>query len=198
MAPNVPGKYNNCSAFCSRASHHFYTGLKWYPINPIQVNHTGVPNMLKLSRLTDYAAVVMAQIARYPHKPHAAAELAQAVTLPQPTVSKTLKMLVRAGLLVSQRGAQGGYCLARPASKITAADIIAAIEGPVAMTECSQAEGDCELAATCGVSDNWQRVSLAIRSLLDSVTLAHLADTTPIKLPVQLPIQSISLAAESA
>jgi FeS assembly SUF system regulator len=154
--------------------------------------------MLKLSRLTDYAAVVMAQIARHPQASHAAADLAEAVQLPHPTVSKTLKMLVKAGLLESQRGAQGGYRLARPASQITAADIISAIEGPVAMTECSQAEGECELAATCGVADNWQRVSLAIRTLLESVTLAHLADTAPIKLPVQLPIQSISLSAASA
>ncbi|UXZ56035.1 SUF system Fe-S cluster assembly regulator [Halomonas sp. 7T] len=154
--------------------------------------------MLKLSRLTDYAAVVMAQIARYPQASHTAADLAEAVQLPHPTVSKTLKMLVKAGLLDSQRGAQGGYRLARPASHITTAEIISAIEGPVAMTECSQAEGECELAATCGVSDNWQRVSLAIRTLLESVTLAHLADTTPIKLPVQLPIQTISLSAASA
>ncbi|MDP3534097.1 SUF system Fe-S cluster assembly regulator [Halomonas sp. M1] len=154
--------------------------------------------MLKLSRLTDYAAVVMAQIARYPHDSHTAAGLAEAVQLPHPTVSKTLKMLVKAGLLESQRGAQGGYRLARPASHITAAEIISAIEGPVAMTECSQAEGECELAATCGVADNWQRVSLAIRTLLESVTLAHLADTTPIKLPVQLPIQTINLSAASA
>ncbi|MCK2182451.1 SUF system Fe-S cluster assembly regulator [Halomonas getboli] len=153
--------------------------------------------MLKLSRLTDYAAVVMAQIARHPEQPHAAAELAEAVQVPRPTVSKTLKMLVRAGLLESRRGAQGGYSLARPASQITAGDIIAAIEGPVAMTECSQAEGDCELVDTCGVSDNWQRVSLAMQTLLHSVTLAHLADTTPIKLPVQLPIQGVSLAAEA-
>ncbi|WP_136248910.1 SUF system Fe-S cluster assembly regulator [Halomonas borealis] len=153
--------------------------------------------MLKLSRLTDYAAVVMAQIARHPEQPHAAAELSEAVQVPHPTVSKTLKMLVRAGLLESRRGAQGGYSLARPASQITAGDIIAAIEGPVAMTECSQAEGDCELVDTCGVSDNWQRVSLAVQTLLHSVTLAHLAATTPIKLPVQLPIQSVSLAAEA-
>ncbi|RDB44028.1 SUF system Fe-S cluster assembly regulator [Halomonas sp. DQ26W] len=154
--------------------------------------------MLKLSRLTDYAAVVMAQIARHPERSHAAADLAEAVQLPHPTVSKTLKMLVRAGLLESRRGAQGGYSLARPASRITARDIITAIEGPVAMTECSHVDGDCDLLATCGVSDNWQRVSLAVRTLLDSVTLAHLADTSPIKLPVQLPIQSISLAADSA
>ncbi|MGM0702541.1 MAG: SUF system Fe-S cluster assembly regulator [Pseudomonadota bacterium] len=154
--------------------------------------------MLKLSRLTDYAAVVMAQIARHPDQSHAAGELAEAVQLPHPTVSKTLKMLVRAGLLESRRGAQGGYSLARPASQITARDIITAIEGPVAMTECSQADGDCDLVSVCGVADNWQRVSLAIRTLLDSVTLAHLADTTPIKLPVQLPIQSVSLAADTA
>lgn len=154
--------------------------------------------MLKLSRLTDYAAVVMAQIARQPQASHAAADLAEAVQLPHPTVSKTLKMLAKAGLLASQRGAQGGYRLARPASQITAADIISAIEGPVAMTECSQAQGECELAATCGVADNWQRVSLAIRTLLESVTLAHLAASTPLKLPVQLPIQSISLSAVSA
>ena len=107
--------------------------------------------MLKLSRLTDYAAVVMAQIARHSQASHAAAELAEAVQLPHPTVSKTLKMLVRAGLM-----------------------------------------------ATCGVADNWQRVSLAMRTLLESVTLAHLADTAPIKLPVQLPIQTISLSAASA
>lgn len=153
------------------------------------------PTMLKLSRLTDYAAVVMAQIARHPDQSHAAAELAEAVLLPHPTVSKTLKMLVRAGLLQSRRGVQGGYQLARPATHITASDIITAIEGPVAMTECSHADGDCGLIGNCGVADNWQRVSLAIRTLLDSVTLAHLSQTTPIKLPVQLPIQSVTLAA---
>ncbi|MCS2609888.1 SUF system Fe-S cluster assembly regulator [Halomonas dongshanensis] len=154
--------------------------------------------MLKLSRMTDYAAVVMAHIARFPHMPHAATDIADAVQLPHPTVSKTLKSLVRAGLLTSQRGAHGGYRLARPASRITAADIIAAIEGPVAMTECSQEQGDCELAATCGLADNWQRVSLAMRTLLESVTLAHLADSTPLKLPVQLPIQSITIPAVSS
>ncbi|WP_027967032.1 SUF system Fe-S cluster assembly regulator [Halomonas halocynthiae] len=153
--------------------------------------------MLKLSRLTDYAAVVMAQIARHPEQSYTAAKLADAVGLPRPTVSKTLKMLVRARLLESRRGASGGYFLARPASHITAIDIITAIEGPVAMTECSQAQGECELADTCGVADNWQRVSLAVRGLLDSVTLAHLSDTAPIKLPVQLPIQSVSLAVEA-
>ncbi len=153
--------------------------------------------MLKLSRLTDYAAVLMAQIARHPDRAYAATELAEAVQLPHPTVSKTLKMLVRAGLLVSRRGARGGYSLARAPSQISASDIIAAIEGPVAMTECSQIDGDCELLGNCSVADNWQRVTLGVQTLLDSVSLTHLAQTTPIKLPVQLPIQSVTLAASA-
>ena len=154
--------------------------------------------MLKLSRMTDYAAVILAQIARYPEQPKPATELAESVQLPHPTVSKTLKMLVRAGLLESRRGARGGYSLARPASRITVIDIIAAIEGPVAMTECSHIGGECDLLATCGVADNWQRVTLAVQALLGSVTLAHLIDSVPIKLPMQLPIQSVSLAADMA
>ncbi|GAB2797037.1 SUF system Fe-S cluster assembly regulator [Halomonas shantousis] len=150
-----------------------------------------------MSKLTDYAAVVMAQIARHPQQAHAAAELSEVVQLPYPTVSKTLKMLARAGLLESRRGVLGGYRLARPASSITASDIIAAIEGPVAVTECSHADGGCDLLGTCGVADNWQRVSLAIGALLDSVTLAHLAQDSPLKLPVQLPIQSVTLASSA-
>ncbi|WP_251976856.1 SUF system Fe-S cluster assembly regulator [Salinicola avicenniae] len=149
--------------------------------------------MLKLSKLTDYAAVIMAQIARDPGHAHTASELSQCVSLPQPTVGKTLKMLSRSGLLVSRRGAHGGYVLSRAPADITASDIIAAIEGPIGMTECSHADGDCELQETCGVADNWQRVSLAIRTLLEGVTLAHLAQSSPIKLPVQLPIQSVTL-----
>ncbi|MCM2132079.1 SUF system Fe-S cluster assembly regulator [Larsenimonas rhizosphaerae] len=153
--------------------------------------------MLRLSRMSDYAAVVMAQIARYPDSAHAAAELSDAVGVPRPTVSKTLKMLMQAGLLTSRRGAQGGYRLARSPHQISVSEIIGAIEGPVAMTECSQDGSVCELAATCGVADNWQRVSMAIRQFLDSVTLADLAQTAPIKLPLMLPIQSVSVASIS-
>ncbi|MCM2972849.1 MULTISPECIES: SUF system Fe-S cluster assembly regulator [Larsenimonas] len=153
--------------------------------------------MLRLSKMSDYAAVVMAHIARYPEQAHAAAELSEAVGVPRPTVSKTLKMLMHAGLLQSRRGAQGGYRLTRTPIEISVSEIIEAIEGPVAMTECSQAEGECGLAATCGVADNWQRVSMAIRQFLDSVTLADLAQKTPIKMPVMLPIQSVSLASIS-
>lgn len=154
--------------------------------------------MLKLSRLTDYAAIIMAQIARYPESSCAATDIAEAVRLPHPTVSKTLKMLVRAGLLNSSRGAQGGYRLARDPARITVIDIITAMEGPVAITECSHEEGTCELIDRCDLAGNWQRVTQGVRTLLDSVTLAHLAAPTPIKLPVRLPIQSVTLATEAS
>lgn len=86
--------------------------------------------MLKLSRLTDYAAVVMAQIARHPQASHAAADLAEAVQLPHPTVSKTLKMLVRAGLLASQRGAQGGIGSLGPRRKLPQPTLFRPLKGP--------------------------------------------------------------------
>ncbi|WP_110666190.1 SUF system Fe-S cluster assembly regulator [Salinicola halophilus] len=150
--------------------------------------------MLKLSKLTDYAAVIMAQIARDPRRAHTASELSERANLPYPTVGKTLKMLAKAGLVVSRRGSHGGYALARTPEDISASDIIVAIEGPIGMTECSHADGECDLMDVCGVADNWQRVSMAIRTLLDGVTLAHLAQTSPIKLPVHLPIQSVTLS----
>lgn len=148
--------------------------------------------MLKLSKLTDYAVVIMAQLAREADHQYAAAELAEVIGLPKPTVSKLLKMLVKAELLVSRRGTQGGYQLARPASAITASDLISAIEGPVAMTECSLQDSQCDLISQCGVADNWQRVTQAVHQLLASVTLAQLAQKQPIKLP-WLQIQALTL-----
>jgi len=136
--------------------------------------------VLKLSKLSDYSAVVMAQIARQPDQPLSAPELAEKVNLPRPTVSKTLKLLHKANLVISRRGVQGGYLLAKAPADIRVSDIIAAIDGPVAMTACSQDHNDCDLAEVCGVADNWQRVSEAIRSLLDSVTLEQLAQREPL------------------
>ncbi|MBB1485178.1 SUF system Fe-S cluster assembly regulator [Oceanospirillum sediminis] len=138
--------------------------------------------MLKLSKLTDYAAVVMAHIARTPDQLFTASDIADHVQIPKPTVSKTLKMLQKGGLLISHRGAQGGYGLARAPQQITASDIIDAIEGPFGMTECSQEDALCNLQETCGVADNWQRVSLAIRQMLSSITLVQLAQKEPLQM----------------
>lgn len=140
--------------------------------------------MLRLSKLTDYGTVVLAEMARQPERHHSAAELATTLHLAAPTVSKLLKQFTRGGLVKSQRGAKGGYSLARPPEEITAVQIIDAIEGPVAITQCSMSHSRCGIEAVCGVGHNWQRISLAIRDSLNSVTLAQLA--RPVAMPPRL------------
>lgn len=131
--------------------------------------------MLRLSKLTDYGTVILSQMARDPDKLHSAADLAVRSHLAAPTVSKLLKLFTKAGLVSSHRGAHGGYALARPAEAITAVQIIDAIEGPVAITQCSLSHNQCGIEAVCGIGHNWQRISLAIRDALRGVTLAQLA-----------------------
>lgn len=140
--------------------------------------------MLRLSKLTDYGTVVLAEMARDPQRLYSAGELATALHLAAPTVSKLLKQFAKAGLVSSQRGAKGGYSLARPAEDITAVHIIDAIEGPVAITQCSMSHSRCGIEAVCGIGHNWQRISLAIRDALKGVTLAQLA--RPVALPPRL------------
>lgn len=132
--------------------------------------------MLKMSRLTDYGTGVLAYLAATGDAPHSASQVAERTGLPAATVSKILKLLTRGGLVTSHRGAQGGYVLARPASQITAAEVIDALEGPVALTECSVEAGSCELEASCLVGNAWQRINVAIRRALDEISLAELAD----------------------
>src|SRR5690348_5943753 len=131
--------------------------------------------MLRLSKLTDYGTVVLAGMAREPQRLHTAAELAAGLHLAVPTVSKLLMQFAKAGLVSSQRGARGGDALARPAEEISAVAIIDAIEGPVAITQCSMSHSRCGIEAVCGIGHNWQRISLAIRESLSTVTLAQLA-----------------------
>jgi len=145
--------------------------------------------LLRLSKLTDYGTVVLSQMAREPARLHAAAELATSVHLAAPTVSKLLKLFARAGIVSSHRGARGGYSLARPAEAITAVQIIDAIEGPVAITQCSMSHSRCGIEAVCGIGHNWQRISLAIRDSLKNVTLAQLA--RPVALPPRLDFKAV-------
>ncbi|MBX5459973.1 MAG: SUF system Fe-S cluster assembly regulator [Steroidobacteraceae bacterium] len=131
--------------------------------------------MLRISRLTDYATVILAVLAEAPDRLQTAAALAEQTQLSLPTVSKLLKQLQRAGLVSSTRGLRGGYQLARPATKITAGDILDALEGPVALTDCSSGHGHCDLERTCRVGHAWQRLNLSIRRSLQEVSLAQLA-----------------------
>ncbi|HKE95796.1 MAG TPA: SUF system Fe-S cluster assembly regulator [Povalibacter sp.] len=131
--------------------------------------------MLRISKLTDYGTVILAHLASQPERSLAAAEVAERTHIALPTVSKLLKTLQRAGLVSSTRGSLGGYQLARPASEITAAKILDALEGPFAITECSGQHSNCGIESNCQVGHVWQRVNGAIRRALNDVTLAQLA-----------------------
>ncbi len=131
--------------------------------------------MLRMGKLTDYATVVLASLAQEPARHRAAAELAERTRLSRPTVSKVLKGLQRAGMVISSRGAQGGYRLSRGPEQITAAQILDVFEGPIAITECSGASSHCGIERQCRVGGAWQRVNAAIRHTLEEVTLRELA-----------------------
>jgi FeS assembly SUF system regulator len=131
--------------------------------------------MFRVSRLTDYATVVMACIAAHPDAVLSTAEIAEEAHLELPTVSKLLKSLGHAGLVESFRGVNGGYRLARPAQAISVADIVEAMEGPLGMTECSLSEGHCERQQQCGVRGSWQRINHVLDSALRSMSLADMS-----------------------
>ncbi len=130
--------------------------------------------MLRISKLTDYGTVVLAHLASNQAAVCSAADVAATTGVALPTVSKLLKSLARAELVVSTRGANGGYRLSRAPHEITAADVIDALEGPVSITECSASDGDCEHEGICSVGDAWQRINVAIRRALQDITLNDL------------------------
>lgn len=135
--------------------------------------------MLRVSRLTDYATVVMTCIAAHPGDVLSTAQIADEARLELPTVSKLLKSLGHAGLVESFRGVNGGYRLARPASAISLAQIVEALEGPIGMTECSLAEGQCDRESQCGVRGSWQRINNVVDNALRAVTLADMLKPPP-------------------
>jgi FeS assembly SUF system regulator len=134
--------------------------------------------VLRITRLSDYAIVLLGAAARAAPAGVTARGAAEQTRLPLPAVKKILKVLVREQLLESQRGTSGGYRLSRPATQIALADVIAAIEGPFALTDCDQSlkSGNrlCEYIEQCGVQANWARVNGIVRRALASVTLADM------------------------
>ena len=130
---------------------------------------------MRLSNLADYAVVTMGAAARHCGGGRtSAAELAAETGLPAPTVAKLVSRLSAAGLLRSVRGAGGGLQLARPAAAITLADIVEAVEGPIALSACSDG-GDCAIDQTCAVRPHWPVVNQALRGALASVSLVQLS-----------------------
>jgi FeS assembly SUF system regulator len=132
--------------------------------------------MIRMTKQTDYGIVLLSRMAGLPSRQFNATELAAETRLPQPTVSKILKILGRAGLLHSHRGVKGGYTLARDPEIITVTEIIGALEGPIGITECiDDTPGECSHEARCPVRGNWHRINEAIRQALDGINLAEMA-----------------------
>lgn len=130
---------------------------------------------MRLSNLADYAVVTMSAAARHCGGGRtSAAELAAETGLPAPTVAKLVSKLTAAGLLRSLRGAHGGLQLARPAAAITLADIVEAVEGPIALTACIEGT-DCSVDHECRVRPHWPLVNKALRGALADISLTQLA-----------------------
>jgi FeS assembly SUF system regulator len=138
--------------------------------------------MIRITKQTDYGIVLLSHLANHPDRLFNAPELAAEARLPLPMVSKILKLLARDGLLMSHRGVKGGYGLARDAAEISMAAVIAALEGPIAITECIDTSGDCSHERLCPVRSNWHRINLALREALEGINLAEMAQPLAPKL----------------
>ncbi len=131
--------------------------------------------MIKLSRLTDYAVVILSEMVREPGLLMAASTLAGQTNLPEPTVAKILKLLAKQRLVTSVRGVSGGYRLERAAAELQVTDIITAMEGPIALTACVEGSEDCcSLEKNCSMRGRWNPVNAALHQALGTVTLADM------------------------
>lgn len=133
--------------------------------------------MLRITRQSDYGILVLSHLANVGGgETHAASEVAVRIGLPLPIVSKILKAFVRADILESERGAKGGYRLARPPEEVSVSQIIAALEGPIAITFCSEdSDVECSHEHCCPMRSNWQIINHRIKQTFDSITLAEMA-----------------------
>lgn len=136
--------------------------------------------MIRMSRLADYGVILMTHIANRSAVMLSGPEIAADLKLPAPTVSKVLKRLGQAGLLISHRGAKGGYTLAQAPEAVSVADIIAAVEGPIALTECiDDSPGACDIEAFCPTRRNWRIINDTVREALSRVSLADMLSPFP-------------------
>lgn len=153
--------------------------------------------MFKINKLTDYAMLVITRLAENPAALLSAQQLAEECHLELPTVSKVLKLLCRADLLTSVRGAHGGYRLERGAEAISITDVISAIEGPIGVTECSVEPGSCSHEPVCQLRGNWHVIDREIHNVLDNLSIADMlqplsvaGNRQSIRLPIKLQQQA--------
>ena len=137
--------------------------------------------MLRITTQTDYGIVLLTHLAADPERRVNAPELADETSLPQPMVAKILKLLARAGILESHRGVNGGYGLAGRPEDLSVAEVIAALEGQISITECTDdTPGLCPQEEVCRLRSNWNRINLAIQEALDGISLAEM--TGPVRM----------------
>jgi FeS assembly SUF system regulator len=155
--------------------------------------------MLRIGKLTDYATVILATLAADRLRLLNAGTLAERTHIAAPTVSKLLKQLQRAGLVTSARGTHGGYQLARAPENISAAAILNALEGPIALTECSASHSQCGIEQSCSVGRTWQRLNLAILRSLNDISLAQLAglDNRAPQMPIEHELRQFTRSAKA-
>jgi len=147
--------------------------------------------MLRLSKLTDYATLILSVLARERPRLLAAMEIAETTSVPLPTTSKILKCLSHAKLLNSVRGPKGGYTLARDPNEITVAEIINVLEGPIALTECSLSINKCNQSSGCGIRPNWNAINRAVHNALEGVTLVDLIQPVQDTVEIRIPVSSL-------
>ena len=135
--------------------------------------------MLKISKLADYATVLLAHLARTPSALHTTQQISERTAIPAPTVSKLVKLLTREGILISQRGIKGGYSFAKPPESISMAEVIQTVEGGIALTECSHEDSLCAFEGHCHIQHKWQALHRAFHDVLDGVSVADMA--SPLK-----------------
>lgn len=157
--------------------------------------------MFRLSKIADYGIIILAHLAQRDvddARPRVAGatrslnarELAEHVDLPLPMVSKVLKTLTRAGVLESHRGAKGGYSLAHRPEDLSVADMITALDGPLALTQCSLGPQVCDLEQSCAVKSPWLVINRVVHNALASVTLADL--TSPAFASQHVPLAGLA------
>lgn len=131
--------------------------------------------VIRLTNLADYAVVVMAAAAREPGAKFSAARVAELTGIPAPTVAKLMGTLARGGLLSASRGVAGGFMLSRPPAEISVAEIVEAVDGPIALTSCAGNHvQDCAMEGHCAIRGHWPPINQAVRGALAAVTLAQL------------------------
>lgn len=155
--------------------------------------------MIRMSKLADYGLVLMTQFLQEGSRPGnlSARELAESTQLTLPMVSKVLKVLTKEGLLNSHRGANGGYSLSRAPGRITVGEVVSAMEGPIAMTECLDSDSECKQEAVCPVRTNWERINYAVENVLHAISIQDMLDPLPEQLVTLTGLRVSTLRRES-